>query len=228
MEQKTKNNVQILIGLAIGLFCCLFLWGARTVEYKSITYFVGGIPNSKSGIFALMIIAFSVWRGILGFQAGKKWINILIFIVDMTIFSTVFSLLRPESSSTSVFGLFEMMKKDAFYTVVITFCITMLAFGMKNLAKVALFITPILIFSRDLSIISEALKFRGYLALVGIVVCFIMQNSINSSAVKRDLSILYGESNKAIVGAAQEAKAIGDAVVDTGKKTVEVASKMKG
>ncbi len=225
MEQKTKKIVQILIGLAIGLFACLFLWGTRIITYNSTTYFVSGKPDLVSGVIALVIIAISAWRGLLNFHNEHKWISIMVFVIDLTIFATIFSLITPQESTTGIKGLFAMMKKEVFYTVVFTFCITMLVFGMKNLAKLAIFITPILILSKGLSIASDAFDFDGFLVLVGITVCFIMQNSINPSAIKQDISLLYSKSNRAIEGAAQETKAIGDAVVDAGKKAIEIASK---
>ena len=230
-NRKIFSNILVIIGLVIGVIACFLCWNERVVTrtenlikflpliQKQQPYFISARPDFESGILALIVIAISSWRGILNFQKRPLLIKLLIFVVDTMIIATFFSMLYIDKSTT---GFFQFLSNGAiYYIIVITVCVTMVLFGMKKMAGVTLLVCLFLMMVKSIPIVNAALGNRGYWALIGFCICFILQQTINLSGLKTELSYLYGKGMNAVSGAVDELER-------TGKVAAKIVSASTG
>jgi len=215
--EKTNLSKLEIWGLVLGLVAVViasFTYRYGIFGHKKIS----GSPNIVSGLMAFVFTAILYWRGLIAFTNPKKVGKLISVIVNITIFSTMFSL---------IICAMEGGMNEIFAAVTLTICIMAVLFGMKGTAKLLMILSLLMLSIGALTNLDKAMGGWGFLYELLVFSSFYLQGIVNFSGVHDELKILYGKAVYTIKDAATESdKEIGEAREEAKKVAKEVAKEV--
>lgn len=200
-ESFWKTDGKQVVGLILGLIGCFICWGDH--RYGILGWRVlNGNPGFITGALSLAFMIVLYARKLIHFRSG--FLKVFCFIVDVTIFATVFALFFHKGFSA--------------YLIVVTIgCLLLLLFGTKGLAKLSVILWLLLWCLSRANVVERALGLSGYVAILLIGACFYLQESFHWRELVSNAKTIEGKAESdfkdTIDEASSDAKKIGKKVV---------------
>jgi len=218
--EKTNLSKLEIWGLVLGLVAVVI--ASFTYRYGIFGYKkVSGSPNIVSGLMAFVFTAILYWRGLIAFTNPNKVGKLISVIVNITIFSTIFSLIlcAMKGGMNEIFG-----------AVTLTICIMAVLFGMKGTAKLLMILSLLILSIGALTNLDKAMGGWGFLYELLVFSSFYLQGIVNFSGLHDELKILYGKAVYTIKDTSNEASAelseAGQKIKETVGDTINVSTKV--
>lgn len=206
MKENTKSTKQIKIitqeniGLLLMVIACIIFW-LPIHKYTEQTGFLIWKTSSEklldlkpdliSGSIALIFTFILYLRGIISFN--NKISNLISFLINLTLFATILEIfISPYQNANAVKNVFL---ENTFSIVASAVCISILIFGVKEIAKIILLIFFIFLFYFNLKLVNDAMGFLGYIQLLLIISSFFLQQNINISQLGMEVKYLFTNQN---------------------------------
>lgn len=199
-----NENKLFFIGLGLGILAYIIFWLPhsytevkrswifwKTATQKSIHL----MPNLSVGLISLLLMAALYARRIISFPKEDKILTILSFIVNLTLMSIYIKICLDPFSPEPKWDSFLQNTK---MVVAVVACIAVIIFGVKEIAKMAVGVLIILSILVRINLVSDAMGFWGFIALILTAVSFYLQENININNLLSTLGSMYSFGTKNI------------------------------
>ncbi|UTC61512.1 hypothetical protein E4O05_08070 [Treponema sp. OMZ 787] len=197
-----KENKLFFIGLGLGLLACIIFWMPHSyTEVQSSWIFwekttqksIHLMPNLSVGLISLLLMGILYARRIISFPKEDKILTILSFIINLTLMSIYIKICLDPFEPEPKWDIFlENTKMIA----AVVFCIAIIMFGVKEIAKMAVGVLIILSIFARINLVSAAMGFWGFIALILTAISFYLQQNININNLLGTLGAMYSFGTK--------------------------------
>jgi len=224
-KEKLTKRLNISKHELIGLLCAIavVLLCLGDIEKPGVGNWVLRLLGSDKGtisveshitwtsVVAFILVGFLYVRKILSFFNDNFVGKFISIVVNTSMLAFLLALIGDAVSDF----VSSPAKHIALFGVSV-FCITMLLFGQRGLAKVAVFLSSIVLLIFPLLELSAALGFKGYFIVILSFSSLYFQENINFKELSEELKVLYGKTSKSVKEslsqAADETEAVGKVV----------------
>ncbi|MCR4790604.1 MAG: hypothetical protein K5839_05940 [Treponemataceae bacterium] len=186
------------IGLFLAFVACIIFW-LPIWKYDEVhgIWFLKKIhqktldlkPGILSGFIALFINFILYVRGILSYK--NKWLGLVSFLINLTLTATLIEIfISPGRAEASINPFFQN-----FYAIIgSAVCLAIIIFGVKEIAKLVLFVFFIANFWANLKLVNDAMGFVGYINLLLVVSSVFLQQNINFPKMGQEFRYLFANN----------------------------------
>lgn len=181
---KISNQV---LGLIFTVIACILFWLPYPYIQKIFMFksqkFLSLHPTLLTGMFSLALVAILYIRGI--FTLKKNSLTFVAFLVNLTLFATLFEIFISPSEEQATDSLLSTEK-----IAVLSFGASTLMFGGREVAKTIFYLLIVSLFFFRLKLVSDAMGIFGYLAFLLLISGLYLQESIAVNKLKTECRYL--------------------------------------
>ncbi len=191
MKSLTKQK----IGLVFALCACVLFWLPIHSGQRFVLFIPVGkeqlnlIPNLSSGLASLIIVFLIYIRGIISFKTKKtRLFSILTNWALLATFVEIF--ISPMGKSPN----YDALTENIMLLIFAILFISILLFGVKEIAKIVLLIFIVGSFFSNILLVSESMGTLGFVALALIITSFYLQGNLNVKVLEIETRYLFANS----------------------------------
>lgn len=188
-ESFWRSDGKRVVGLMLGLIGCFICWGNHHYGFLGLRV-ISGTPGFVSGALSIVFMVVLYARKLILFRSG--FLKVFSFIVDVTIFATVFALFFHKGFSL-------------YLIIVMVACFALLLLGSKGLAKLSVILGLLLWCLGRANAIERALGFGGFVAVLLIAACFYLQENFQWSELVSKSKRIKGMAESGVKSTIDEA-----------------------